>query len=60
MNPISFQWKNQEYSNKKLGLSAQELLKIIPEVVKRYEWEKDDNGEYIKKELEKYGVFYTI
>ncbi len=34
LNPVSFTWKNDEEANSKLGLIAQDLLQIIPEVVK--------------------------
>ncbi len=59
INPIAYNWKDKPQSDLKLGLSAQELLQIIPEVVKTHDWEKDPNGELVKKELDKYGVYYT-
>lgn len=34
MQPVSFNWKTTPNSNKKLGLIAQDVRKIIPEVVK--------------------------
>lgn len=59
INPILFNWIDKVDQDVKLGLSAQELLEIVPEVVKTHEWVKDEDGKMVKKELDKYGVYYT-
>lgn len=60
MNPVQFQWKERPERGEKLGLIAQELLELVPEVVKTHEFEAtDENGSLEKKLLERYGVYYT-
>ena len=62
MNPVSFKWKNRTHQDTKLGLIAQDLLKIIPEVVKTHEWQatSDDENALLKKvELDRLGVYYS-
>jgi len=60
MNPVSFNWKNSSNSDRKLGLIAQELQTLIPEVVKSHIWEKDQTtGTLVKKELDRLGVYYS-
>ncbi|WP_298904200.1 tail fiber domain-containing protein [uncultured Psychroserpens sp.] len=60
MNPVSFKWKNRRDQDTKLGLIAQDLLELVPEVVKSYTWEKDElSGELTKKELKRLGVYYS-
>lgn len=60
MQPVSYTWKNRKKQDVKLGLIAQDLLKITPEVVKTHIWEKDEvSGEFIKKELDRLGVYYS-
>jgi hypothetical protein len=60
MQPVSFRWKNRINQDTKLGLIAQDLLELVPEVVKSNVWEKDeDTGKLIKKELDRLGVYYS-
>ena len=60
MNPVSFNWKNKNTPDLKLGLIAQELQTLIPEVVKTHSWEIDDvTGLLTKKELNRLGVYYS-
>lgn len=71
LKPISYQWKN-DYIGKtripetlkqtSLGFSAQELLKIVPEVVKTHDWKitseaAPDVYEYVQND--KLGVMYS-
>ena len=60
MQPVSFNWKNKDNPDLKLGLIAQELQELIPEVVQSHAWEVDEeSGELSKKELERLGVYYS-
>jgi len=60
LNPIRFQWKNSYDQKTKLGFSAQQLLEVIPEVVKDYDYEFPENGSLpIKKQNERLGVYYS-
>lgn len=67
LNPISYQWKNEQYGKTivsekdklhKIGFIAQEVLKVLPEVVETHEW-KEINGNYIKVPMNRLGVCYA-
>nr|WP_294934481.1 tail fiber domain-containing protein [uncultured Flavobacterium sp.] len=71
LNPISYQWKNdfigktripENLKQTSLGFSAQELLKVLPEVVKTHDWKitseaTPDTYEYVQND--KLGVMYS-
>ncbi|MDP5082567.1 MAG: tail fiber domain-containing protein [Winogradskyella sp.] len=62
MNPVSFNWKNRINQGTKLGLIAQDLLELVPEVVKTHEWQTtsdDENAPLEKVELDRLGVYYS-
>ena len=60
MQPVSFNWKNENNPDIKLGLIAQDLRELVPEVVKTHVWEKDEiSGRLIKIELSRLGVYYS-
>ena len=60
MKPVSFNWKNKNNPDAKLGLIAQDLQVLIPEVVHSHIWEKDEiTGVLTKKELDRLGVYYS-
>ncbi|MCX7550483.1 tail fiber domain-containing protein, partial [Xanthomarina sp. F2636L] len=60
MQPVSFNWKSENNPDLKLGLIAQDLQELIPEVVKSHFWEKDEaTNQLSKKELERLGVYYS-
>jgi len=62
LNPVRFRWKAKPEQGEKLGLIAQDLLEIIPEVVKTHEYvrtEDTKNAIPEKKELDRLGVYYT-
>jgi len=62
MQPVSYNWKDKDNPDKKLGLIAQDLLKIVPEVVVTHEWKAtsdDDNAPLEKVELDRLGVHYS-
>jgi ribosomal protein L31 len=60
MQPISYQWKNSQLNETKLGFSAQDLLKIIPEVVKIEDvvYSENDRSSTVKTN-ENLGVYYS-
>ena len=61
LNPVSFNWKGKNTEDKKLGLIAQELMEVVPEVVKTHD-EKiidEETGEKQIVELDRYGVYYS-
>ena len=60
LRPVSFQWRNAPYATTKLGLIAQDLLEVVPEVVKTKDWESGEaEGEGHVKELDRLGVYYS-
>lgn len=70
LEPIAFKWKEEmedsfvipdsekEY---KLGFIAQEVQKIIPEVIVSHEWKEyeENPGELVKEETERLGMRYS-
>ena len=57
---LQFNWKNKNNPDTKLGLIAQDLQRLIPEVVKSHMWEVDEEtGVPSKKELDRLGVYYS-
>ncbi len=60
MQPVSFNWINKNNQDLKLGLIAQDLQVLIPEVVISHSWDKDRvTGALIKKKLDRLGVYYS-
>lgn len=70
LKPVSFKWKQEQIStfkipnaNKetKLGFIAQDLQKVIPEVVETTEWKEyeENKGVLVKEEMARYGVSYS-
>lgn len=60
LDPVRFQWKNNPQQGEKLGLIAQDLFKVIPEVVKTHEFVSiNEEGTLQKKELDRLGVYYS-
>ncbi|WP_299335810.1 tail fiber domain-containing protein [uncultured Psychroserpens sp.] len=60
MNPVSFKWKDREDQDTKLGLIAQDLQKLVPEVVISHTWENNKvTGKLTKKESDRLGVYYS-
>ena len=70
LNPITFQWKEEKVNNflipekdksTKIGFSAQELLEVLPEVVKNYHWKEYEEtpGVLVKKQTEYLSVNYS-
>lgn len=62
LNTITYNWKDEKLTNHetKIGLSAQELLQVIPEIVKTHTWVlSDEDGSYKQIENKKLGVNYS-
>jgi len=61
MRPVSFNWRDNPNQGKKLGLIAQELEEIVPEVVKTHDYKiiDEETGRKEKVELERLGVYYS-
>jgi len=63
MRPISYEWKSNKERGKKLGFIAQDLLEILPEVVKTKDFKtinKRPEKKVIKYEkLDRIGVYYS-
>ena len=60
LKPVSYQWKSNPESGTKLGLIAQDLLEVVPEVVKDWEYEFSEETRTQKKvKSERLGVYYS-
>ncbi len=61
LNPVTFNWKGKSSEDKKFGLIAQELMKVVPEVVKTHDKKivNEETGETENVELDRYGVYYS-
>jgi hypothetical protein len=60
MQPISFNWKDKNSPDLKLGLIAQDLQELIPEVVKSHTLVADETtGQISKIEVDRLGVYYS-
>ncbi len=60
LRPVSFEWKDAPYPSTKLGLIAQDLLEVVPEVVKTHDFEIGEvAGEEGLVKLERLGVYYS-
>lgn len=60
LKPVSFYWKNDKESGKKIGLIAQDLQKVINEVVVDKEWKTDEEtGRRSSMPVNRLGVYYS-
>ena len=59
LRPVSFEWKKDDGSGTKLGLIAQELKQVVPEVVRDWDWEEDEQGNRKKAASPILGVYYS-
>lgn len=61
LNPVTFNWKNKLNEDTKIGLIAQELLDVVPEVVKTHEtvYRNEDRSVTERVEMNRLGVYYS-
>ncbi|MEM9884557.1 MAG: tail fiber domain-containing protein [Bacteroidota bacterium] len=62
LQAVRYRWKGDKSGEEKLGLIAQDLLKVLPEVVKTHEWVASSEAEDAplkKVEMERLGVYYS-
>lgn len=59
LRPVSFEWKKDDGSGTKIGLIAQELQQVVPEVVRDWDWEEDEQGNRKKVTSPLLGVYYS-
>src|SRR6185436_5595711 len=60
LHPVKFNWKTGYDPNDKLGLIAQEIQKVIPEVVRDYEFKTNETtGKNERVASERLGVMYA-
>ncbi len=56
LRPVSFEWIKDDGSGTKLGLIAQELQQVLPEVVRDWDWSEDGKTKIPAQTL---GVYYS-
>lgn len=44
LHPVTFSWISRPEAGTKIGLIAQELQQVLPEVVRDYDWQQDENS----------------
>jgi hypothetical protein len=60
LRPVKFNWKSNPADGDKLGVIAQEIKKVLPEVVREWEYKIDEqSGKKTKVPTEKLGVMYA-
>lgn len=59
LEPVSFEWKDNAHQGAKLGLIAQDVLEVIPEVVKTHDRVFDEDGTVALEELDRMGMYYS-
>ena len=59
LQPVSYQWINHPQGDTKLGLVAQDVLEVLPEVVKTRNWEEGEQpGEGKMVPVDRLGIYY--
>ncbi len=60
LEPVRFEWKDRPEGGQKIGLIAQNLQQVLPEVVVDTEWVvNEETGERTEQEAERLGVYYS-
>lgn len=59
LKPVSFTWKNKNQQEQKLGLIAQDVQNVVPEVVKSEDTQINEDGTEVTNQLDRLGMYYT-
>ena len=59
LRPVSFEWKESQHDGVKLGLIAQELQEVLPEVVRDWDLTETEEGGVQKVKADRLGVYYS-
>ncbi len=63
LRPVTFEWKDDAFPEPKLGLIAQEVLGVVPEVVVTHDEKqteaKDGDGQLVRQENDVLGMYYS-
>ena len=59
LKPVRFQWKNGTEAGDKLGLVAQDLQEVLPEIVVSSTWRENDDGSRTRVLADRLGVYYS-
>jgi hypothetical protein len=59
LRPVSFNWINDQDHGTKLGLIAQDLQQVLPEVVRDWDYTEDEENGIRKVEAARLGVYYS-
>ena len=60
LRSVRFNWKNNKTDGQKLGVIAQEIQKVLPEVVRDYTYTVDEaTGKKTRLPSERLGVIYS-
>jgi FtsZ-binding cell division protein ZapB len=59
LRPVSFNWINDQDHGTKLGLIAQDLQQVLPEVVRDWDYTEDEENGLRKVEATRLGVYYS-
>ena len=61
LQPVSYEWRDHPMSETKLGLIAQDVYEVLPEVVKTHDWQASEENEThgAVVELERLGIYYS-
>jgi len=59
LKPVSFTWKNKSQQEQKLGLIAQDVQNIIPEIVKSKEVQLMEDGTEKTVQMDRLGMYYS-
>ena len=59
LRAVSYEWKDRPEEGTKLGLVAQEVLELIPEVVKTHDYQRTQDGGLELIEADRLGMYYS-